>query len=506
MNKFDHILAKKLNKYASPVNDDVWSNIEEELFPSKRNPIGWYVAASTLMLALLFAVVWYLMPQSEEAQSVIADAKIEKVESKSSEVDRNSAIQVKEDAAIADASSTNYFKESIQPKEENIETKILNTNNLSIIKNTNIINADLGNTSPNNLNDPVSTNSNEQYQGSSLSQSTLSKLSQSTPTVQQNIAAPSKLMENHSVENHTYNDNIVYRKSKELESEVIDKDVVDKNVSYQTTINKNKTMVATVDRNEYKLNILPKLNTQVTSDDLIRINPKIEIPKVDYSMAISIDIFGGLDLPMQTLEAVDDESNPNLFARQNTEVNYTSWNSGFRVSFYPNRKFALRTGFLVNQYNVKFNYIDLDATQEDILVVGQDSLVYTVSGQREVQHLNHYRSYSIPIQLGITSSKGPWSISFNPGVLLNLSSTVNGRSLDSGNHVFEIDSQTTDYKSNFGMSFFGSIGMGYAVSSKLDFYIEPNIRYNMSSITTSEAAVNERFTSIGLLTGFRYHL
>ncbi len=67
-----------------------------------------------------------------------------------------------------------------------------------------------------------------------------------------------------------------------------------------------------------------------------------------------------------------------------------------------------------------------------------------------------------------------------------------------------IENRVIAYKKTTGTALYASFGFHYVMNDVFDIIIEPNIKYGPGSITTEDYTLDEKHTTVGLLTGIRY--
>lgn len=137
-----------------------------------------------------------------------------------------------------------------------------------------------------------------------------------------------------------------------------------------------------------------------------------------------------------------------------------------------------------------------------------DTARVVVGGLREVQHLNHLRSISIPLTIGYEYEFGKMSFAVNGGIAVSIASGYEGKIVDPTNIPIDISSQngagSQIYKQSLGLSLQGSLGIHYRLNERISLLAEPSFRYYLKPINLTSNPITHRYSTIGILTGIRY--
>lgn len=211
---------------------------------------------------------------------------------------------------------------------------------------------------------------------------------------------------------------------------------------------------------------------------------------------MQVDLYWSHDFPFQSLSSSGSAGDNLISLRSESEAPRYSYSIGGRFGFtFPNGV-GIKTGLNISKVRTSFEYVETD---------GMD----TVGMSSTVMSNNSYTYVDIPILFSFeTAGFGPFYYNFNAGLLLNMTFTANGRFLDPNGEVVNftqgVENRYKAYEKTAGSSFYVSFGMHYVWNDYLDFVIEPNIRYSFSPVTLNDYAIDEKFTTVGLITGIRY--
>jgi len=211
---------------------------------------------------------------------------------------------------------------------------------------------------------------------------------------------------------------------------------------------------------------------------------------------MQVDLYWSHDFAIQSLTSNGDSESILKMIRSESESPTYSYSLGGRFGFTFPSGMGIKTGLNLSKVRTSFNFVESD---------GMD----TTSVSNMVSSTNSYTFVDIPILFSWeTSGFGPFYYNFNAGVLLNMTFTASGQFLNSEGDVVSFtkgaENRVQAYEKSAGTSFYFSFGMHYVWNSMIDFVIEPNIRYSFSPVTVNDYAIDEKFTTVGLITGIRY--
>lgn len=208
--------------------------------------------------------------------------------------------------------------------------------------------------------------------------------------------------------------------------------------------------------------------------------------------------------------------------RKNNENYSFAYSLGFRANAHFKRGLALRTGLVVSTIVEKFTYQDPNAQITRVLNISVDTtiinneifiVVDTISmveyGRRDLVGYNSYRFYDIPLMVGYELDRGRWIMHLNTGVLLNVATARRGQFLDPDGNLVSINSNEADnygaFRKKVGSSLLMSLGVNYALTNKLHFLVEPQLRVWMQPLTVNAYPIDQKYVNLGLALGFRQY-
>jgi hypothetical protein len=236
----------------------------------------------------------------------------------------------------------------------------------------------------------------------------------------------------------------------------------------------------------------------------------------------SVDVYFSNDFVSKSLTGSQDVS-AYKDMRLATEEPLYSFSVGARFGYNISYRWNLHTGFNYSQINEKFEYVDPESNQTRIITIKDyvydngkivDSIVteqtVLVPGTTKHTVYNKYRTFDIPVlgRYTIFANKH-LSLSGVAGVFINLSTQEKGMILAANNNkpisLSSLDDEgNTMFKTQLGLTGYGSLSLAYHITPNIDFLLEPNVRLQTESMTNDNYPLRQRFNTYGLSTGLRY--
>jgi len=210
---------------------------------------------------------------------------------------------------------------------------------------------------------------------------------------------------------------------------------------------------------------------------------------------MQVDLYWSHDFALQSLSSNGSAGEMLQTSRAQSESPTYSYSVGARFGFTFPSGIGIKTGLNISKVRTSFSFAESD---------GMDTI-----SMNTFSSTNSYTFVDIPILFSWeTAGFGPFYYNFNAGVLLNMTFTAEGNFLDTNGEIVSFtrgaENRVNAYENTVGTALFASFGMHYVWSKTIDFVIEPNIRFSPGSITRSDYSLDEKYTTVGLITGIRY--
>ncbi|MES2004459.1 MAG: hypothetical protein V4450_08050 [Bacteroidota bacterium] len=225
------------------------------------------------------------------------------------------------------------------------------------------------------------------------------------------------------------------------------------------------------------------------------------------------------DMPFKSVTNVS--ATPLYLAKKDSsESMQVSYSAGLRLVKPITDNILLKAGLQYSQANEKYVYRTENEVKTTTVVtvrtiirapgdtvIVQDTSVLQTIGFRNNTVKNRYRSFDIPVTIGYQFGNDDLKIGINAGVAVNLSSWYQGVILDSSLATVTLNKTGNSvYKTNIGLGLLAGVSVVKRLSDDMHVFFEPYFRYNLSSMTTSQASFKQRLSVGGLAIGLRVNL
>lgn len=128
------------------------------------------------------------------------------------------------------------------------------------------------------------------------------------------------------------------------------------------------------------------------------------------------------------------------------------------------------------------------------------------STQTFFYHKRTYNSYTLidlPLTAGFSLERDRLSLAAEGGIAVNLRLKTRGEIFDRLDGYVRLE-ESEYFRARVGVSYFGSIRLGYAVNCHLQLSLAPSFRIFSGSFTTEETGMSQRYTLVGVNLGARW--
>ena len=209
-----------------------------------------------------------------------------------------------------------------------------------------------------------------------------------------------------------------------------------------------------------------------------------------------------------------------LLTKDSSESMQISYTAGLRLVKPLNDNILLKLGAQYSQINQKYVYRTENEVKTttvvtvrtiirapgDTVIVHDTSTVQTIGFKNNTVY-NRFRSFDIPVTVGYQFGDDDLKFGINAGVVFNISSWYQGVILDSSLATVPLNKTGNGvYKTNLGMGLYAGVSVAKKLGEDLHIFFEPYFRYNLSNMTNTGAAYNQKFSLGGLSVGLRLNL
>lgn len=509
MNEIDKLIKSKLDTHESPYPSDMWDKVHAGITKQKPNSrwiVSWFWIG-LLAILLVGGSYWLYNKYSKNSGShSVATPISDHLDNATKNGSSTSTIDA-EDVKVNETQDQNKSKYSDDTYDSINESPVISDEKIIAVND----NTRASNIKSNLESNVIATNAqgesekgNEENKTNNANKVSISEASQSTLII----------------------DNEISKESDNL------------NVTNIKTANSSSTVsvpgLQLVDAPDKYVKLKPIRTigvspfTELTSNDEIANLPLSERLTCAYRQdcpsfvtdrtGVYLDFYISHDYAFHNLGLNNSELESYRDQRAETETNTYSFSAGGRLTLMLPNGLGLKTGLNYSQVNQRFSYIDPESNQTRTVITIDtidgiemiDTNYVVIPGTREIASTNKYKSIDIPLLLSYEwDVRERMYMTVNGGVYLNLLFSESGNILAPGEQVIDLNQMGGDglkvYKTNIGLSLFGSVGLHYRMNSYFDLIIEPNVKLLVKSATVDTYPVSHKWMTAGLITGVRYN-
>jgi hypothetical protein len=483
---FDDFVKEKLRDHQSPVPDNMWERIMQQ--PAKK-PKGFFYLYSTKMLLyilatfIIFGGLWYAQSGAENTLTVAEKNATDKAAAPQKNVQAAANPSALDKVAVADETTPKTVEPIAQP---NQQKPIDNNTSIQQPKTATSKNA-------------YTATTNQQQQKQNTASTSRVKYSPTYKAFQKNsfgkagkkqgpITQPTNNLINTN-ETDASLPNTFHYASAALAKHQFDRKIFDQNIA-----------------NNFK-GLFGKI------DDC----PTAKGPRKNE---LFVEIYGSPDYVQKTTSPTNYGNLSYLKRKDSLETMRGSYTAGVRLSKTLGDHFLIKGGVQYTQVNERFDYRNENERRivtvvtirtiirnpGDTITVRDTSMIEQV-GTRVKTTYNRYRSIDVPILIGYEWGGDKFRASINAGLILNTYSWQQGETLDTNYIPVAFNSKTTiGFKQNIGLGLYAGISLNKKIGTDTELFFEPYFRHNLSNMTKTRSAFNQRFNAAGLTIGIRYRL
>ncbi len=116
---------------------------------------------------------------------------------------------------------------------------------------------------------------------------------------------------------------------------------------------------------------------------------------------------------------------------------------------------------------------------------------------------NQYTLFDVPVLLGYQWQQDRWSLGAEGGVFVNLALQSKGDIMAEDGSILSLENTEDIMRPRVGLSYFGSLRLGYALNDKTQLSLAPSLRVFSGSFTEKEYRLSQKYTLVGLNIGLR---
>ncbi len=309
------------------------------------------------------------------------------------------------------------------------------------------------------------------------------------------------------------------------------KNIIVNDISYaKNAITQNKLSLSDESKekrlslNIFRLNrdINSLVNNNVFELELIDFKPilneiKTKVKKNSKSWEKSLDIGIGFALVNKLLKEKDENYLLYKEKRESTEAYLESINSNITFNLKHESGFFISSGIdytLIDERFTSKDSIELISSKDNAIVkeiTESDGSITTIRSKKDIVRFkkwdkviyNYYHFVDIPVSIGYAFSENKWNFEISSGISYDIAFFRRGQIIGLDNYPVDISKDKALFKSSTGLSFISNIKILYN-KDKYTFYLEPNIKYNIQSVTKKSNPLEQKYLIYGIKLGSRF--
>lgn len=493
---FDDFMRDKLRNHSSPVPAGLWEKIEKE---QKRRPVGFFWSNRLLTMGLLLAIVatiggliwWQSSNTIQQTVFIAKESTINNQQQASNKQTITSSQPGNQNTNQVTANNTTTGNTDTKAPDANTGNQQLG-NTGAIERNSNL-----------NRNNPIVENEKADangttYQGSTADQLLIAAnkkhISKSTTTAKTVIGAEQDRIANNVQSDLARDERVVH---------------------YFYKPSYGKGLLAGIDNKRaysFADKSLPNLKSSIPF--------VVDCPSTSGNARNDwyVEAYASPDYTFKTVKG-GTASTAYLQKKDSAESMRLGYTAGVRITKNIGKHLLLKAGLQLSQINERFTLrtenerktTTVTTTRDIIDASGNVTTVTETSTFTQIGYLervsnNQYRSIELPIMLGYEFGNDKLKASINGGVIANLASWYNGKTLDTAYQSISLSKPADGsvYNHSVGVSLYGSISIIKPINDKLDVFAEPYFRYSLSHLNSSSLGYTQRFSTTGISLGIRY--
>lgn len=223
----------------------------------------------------------------------------------------------------------------------------------------------------------------------------------------------------------------------------------------------------------------------------------------------------------RSLATRNDTSEQYLLTRNDMETSLDAIRIDLDFRLENNSGFYLKSGIQYEQINERFDAFTLrdstiiDPNQVIAITYAMNGSSSETLGEGEQKVIlwnrkkryNRYHSIDIPFLIGYNATKEDRRLGWfvEGGASVNLWFKARGEVYDTSNQPIRLEDNTNLFKTRTGISLITAAGANYRLANNFSLWASPTLKYHLSSITSNENTLDQKYLNIGLQVGIRYH-
>jgi len=240
-----------------------------------------------------------------------------------------------------------------------------------------------------------------------------------------------------------------------------------------------------------------------------------QIKKVKNQWSSDLDFAVGVALANKFLHCKDESFEVYRDKRKSTENQLEAINSTITFQLKNKSGFFIGTGLNYTQIDEKFSdndSIDFLKTGDGIISIktNPDGTSIENRGKKElIEHriwnkniYNYYFFFDVPVYVGYSGKIKKLQYEFNSGISYNILFLKTGQIIGINGYPVNIAQEKDLYKTYGGLSLISGLKL-FIPYKNYTFFVEPNLRYNLNTLTEKSYPLTQKYFNYGLKVGGR---
>lgn len=243
-----------------------------------------------------------------------------------------------------------------------------------------------------------------------------------------------------------------------------------------------------------------------------------QIKKVKNQWSSDLDIAVGFALANKFLHSKDESFEVYRDKRKSTENQLEAINSTITYQLKNKSGFFIGTGLNYTQIDEKFSdndSIDFLKTGDGIISIktNPDGTSIENRGKKElIEHriwnkniYNYYFFFDVPVYVGYSGKIKKLQYEFNSGISYNMLFSKTGQIIGINGYPVDIAQEKDLYKTYGGLSLISGLKL-FIPYKNYTFFVEPNLRYNLNTVSDKSYPLTQKYLNYGIKVGGRIKL
>ncbi|MFN7116988.1 MAG: hypothetical protein ACK4TA_09335 [Saprospiraceae bacterium] len=262
----------------------------------------------------------------------------------------------------------------------------------------------------------------------------------------------------------------------------------------------------------FQLSTLPITLYQIRHSNKLSFDPsKCAAFSNQNKLRLYFDVLASPDFTFRNIKATSGDYETYAANRKETEAARYNYSIGARLSAVSNSGLALRAGLNYSEINERFELANENETRIIITYDPLGNIIKTDTITQKIITNNRYQTLDIPVMIGYEIPLKKVTLAINGGAYFNLHFKPEGEFLSPyDNHPVPFsndenpENNITAFRDKLGVGWYGSVGVHYKISPRLQVLVEPHLRAYPRSFTRDDFMTEQKYLTAGVFVGLRH--